>query len=48
MKASRDTISSVGLTVLYEPEDPNAAIAEYVYRSSTLHGFPCAKEKKLT
>lgn len=33
MKASRDTISSVGLTVLYEPEDPNAAIAEYVLQN---------------
>ncbi|PKS04937.1 hypothetical protein jhhlp_008303 [Lomentospora prolificans] len=31
MKASRDIITAVGLTVLYEPEDPNAAIADVVF-----------------
>ncbi|KEZ38880.1 hypothetical protein SAPIO_CDS10192 [Scedosporium apiospermum] len=31
MKASRDIITAVGLTVLYEPEDPNAAVADVVF-----------------
>lgn len=31
MKATRNTVSPVGLTVLYEPEPSSAAIAEYVF-----------------
>ncbi|SPN99221.1 uncharacterized protein DNG_02258 [Cephalotrichum gorgonifer] len=39
MKATRDTIPSVGLTVLYEPEDPNAAVADIVFVAG-LGGHP--------
>ncbi|CAI4215588.1 unnamed protein product [Parascedosporium putredinis] len=31
MKVSRDIITAVGLTVLYEPEDPSAAVADVVF-----------------
>src|SRR5690606_7083480 len=42
MKATRDTVSPVGLTVLYEPDPPSAAIAESVHLS---HLHPCGISK---